>query len=165
MRMRMPPRMTRLRARLALAAAIGLLGVAATGAAQDVPAVDVQGAWNAESYILSDGTAHRVAGRIFFTGNDWTVLFFVMEGGEAKRGSGEGGSFTLTGDQLLLTHRYHLSAGEAMPGLAASELRMVARGPDDDAPEEPCQVVRGGERLRLNFPSGNAMTFTRSTRR
>ena len=79
----------------------------------------------------------------------------------SSTGLGEGGKFTLTGDQLVLTHRYHLSAGEAIPGLAASELRMVARGPDTSAPEEPCQVIRNGNRLQLNFPSGNAMTFNR----
>ena len=130
--------------------------------AQDAD-VDIQGAWQAERYILKDGAEHPVAGLIFFTGNDWTVLFFVLdESGKARRGSGEGGSFTLSGDRLVFTHRYHLSAGEAMPGLAASELWMVARGPDDDAPEEPCQVVRDGDRLRLNFPSGYMMTFTRS---
>ncbi len=142
--------------------AVSLLAVAHLTVAQDTD-VDVQGAWQAERYILADGTEHPVAGRIFFTGNDWTVLFFVLdESGAARRGSGEGGSFTLRGDRLVFTHRYHLSAGESMPGLAASELRMVARGADDDAPEEPCQVVRDGDRLRLNFPSGNVMTFTRS---
>ena len=142
--------------------AVGLLAVAHLAVAQGT---DVQGAWQAERYILADGAEHPVAGRIFFMGNDWTVLFFVLDGtGEARRGSGEGGTFTLTGDRLVFTHRFHLSAGEAMPGLAASELRMVARGPDDDAPEEPCQVVRDGDRLRLNFPSGNVMTFTRSVR-
>jgi hypothetical protein len=136
--------------------------VAAAGPAAAAQDVDVQGAWDAQRYILADGTEHRVAGRIFFTGNDWTVLFFVMDGTDAKRGSGEGGSFSTSGDQLVFTHRYPLSAGDAMPGLAASELRMVARGPDDDAPQEPCTVSRDGDRLRLDFPSGNVMTFTRS---
>ena len=46
--------------------------------AQDVD-VDIQGAWQAERYILKDGTEHPVAGLIFFTGNDWTVLFFVLD--------------------------------------------------------------------------------------
>ena len=125
--------------------------------------VDVAGAWQASTYILKDGTEHLVTGQIFFTGSNWTVLFFVLDDfGLARRGSGEGGTFTLTGDQLVLTHRYHLSAGEAMPGLAASELRMVARGPDTNAPQEPCQVIRDDDRLRLNFPSGNAMTFIRA---
>ena len=124
--------------------------------------VDLAGVWQAATYILMDGTEHPVVGKIFFTEHDWTVLFFVLdESGVTRRGSGEGGKFTLTGDQLVLTHRYHLSAGEAMPGLAASELRMVARGPDTSAPEEPCQVIRNGNRLQLNFPSGNAMTFNR----
>ncbi len=124
--------------------------------------VDLAGVWQAENYILMDGTEHPVVGKIFFTEDDWTVLFFVLDESEVpRRGSGEGGTFTLTGDKLVLTLRYHLSAGEAMPGLAASELRMVARGPGISAPEEPCQVIRNGNRLQLNFPSGNAMTFNR----
>lgn len=143
-----------------LLVAIAVLGLAQPAIAQDV---DIAGAWQAERYILADGAEHPVSGRIFFTGNDWTVLFFVLDGtGMARRGSGEGGTFTLTGDRLVFTHLFHLSAGEALPGLAASELRMAARGPDDDAPEEPCRVTRTGDRLRLDFPSGNAMTFTRS---
>ncbi|MEC8951594.1 MAG: hypothetical protein VYB87_00415 [Acidobacteriota bacterium] len=126
--------------------------------------VDLAGVWQAENYILMDGTEHPVVGKIFFAENDWSVLFFVLdESGVTRRGSGEGGTFTLTGDRLVLTHRYHLSAGEAMQGLPASELRMVAREPDSSAPEEPCQVVRNGNRLQLNFPSGNAMTFNRPT--
>ena len=148
-----------------LATCLAALVVAGQARSAALADVDVQGAWRAERYILKDGTEHPVAGRIFFSGSDWTVLFFVLDDtGEARRGSGEGGTFTLEEDRLVFTHRYHLSAGQAMPGLAASELRMVARGSDDDAPEEPCQVVRAGDWLRLNFPSGNTMTFTRSIR-
>lgn len=127
--------------------------------------VDVRGAWQAEQYLLKDGTQHTVFGRIFFTERDWTVLFFVMTpDGQPRRGSGEGGTYTLSEDRLVFTHLYHLSAGEAMDGLPATDLRMVARGPNDDAPEEPSRVVRDGERLTLHFPSGNAMTFKQRSR-
>ena len=144
-------------------AAITLLVMGAVLVAQKED-VDVHGAWRAHTYVLDDGITHTVDGLIFFTGRDWSVLFFVTDPhGEIKRGSGEGGTYRLSGDQLVLTHRYHLSTGEAMEGLPASDLRMVARGVDDAAPEEPCQVMRDGEKLTLYFPSGNSMLFERSS--
>ena len=48
--------------------------------------VDLAGVWQAENYILMDGTEHPVVGKIFFTENDWTVLFFVLdESGVTRR--------------------------------------------------------------------------------
>ena len=94
--------------------------------------VEVRGAWEAERYLLKDGTEHTVSGRIFFTDRDWTVLFFVMSAdGKPQRGSGEGGTYTLSEDHLVFTHLYHLSAGEEMEGLPTTDLRMVTRGPND----------------------------------
>ena len=137
-----------------------LLGAAPVAAQGDV---DVQGAWRAKTYLLADGTVHTVDGLIVFTERDWTVLFFVTgPDGQPRRGSGEGGSYTLSGDRLVFTHLYNLSAGDEMDGLPASDLRMIVRGAAG-APEEACRVARDADHLTVFFPSGNAMTFRRSS--
>lgn len=144
----------------ALAAfAAGLSGLADGLAAQEEALV---GAWAAESYVLADGTHHEVVGRIFFTDVDWTVLFFVTEDGEPRRGSAEGGTYRASGKDLVFTHFYHLSAGEAMAGLPASPLRMDLRPPGGGAEEPSTFRVEGG-RLTLFFPSGNQMEFSRAS--
>jgi hypothetical protein len=124
----------------------------------------IEGAWHAETYYLKAGAQHRVEGLIFFTEKDWTVLFFVMAGDEEpRRGSGEGGIYTLTGDRLVFTHYYHLSTGKAMEGLDESPLRMEVHGADS-AQTEPCRVEIETDRMVLHFPSGNRMSFRRSSR-
>ena len=123
---------------------------------------DVRGAWTARRYILADGQDHNVRGQIFFAERDWQVLFFVMdETGTARRGSGEGGTYERTSDGVVFRHLLHLSVGDAMPGLAETPLRMVARGAED-APLEPTRVDVEGDVLTLFFPSGNRMTFQRA---
>ncbi len=125
---------------------------------------EIRGAWRAETYDLKGGVQHQVEGFIFFTETDWTVLFFVMEDDATpKRGSGEGGTYTLDGERLVLSHLYNLSAGEEMEGLGESPLRMDVQGMSDAA-TEPCRVVSNGDSLTLHFPSGNQMTFRRSSR-
>ena len=101
---------------------------------------DVRGAWTARRYLLADGPDHNVRGQIFFAERDWQVLFFVMdETGTARRGSGEGGTYERTSDGVVFRHLFHLSVGDAMPGLAEAPLSMVARGAED-APLEPTRV-------------------------
>ena len=76
----------------------------------------LQGAWAADRYLMAEAGEHDVQGRIFFTDREWQVLFFVVdESGEVRRGSAEGGTYSLVGDALVLTHLFNLSAGEAMP--------------------------------------------------
>ena len=124
---------------------------------------DVRGAWTADRYLLADGTDHEVRGQIFFAEHDWQVLFFVMdENGAAKRGSGEGGTYERTEDGVVFRHLFNLSVGEAMRGLEEAPLRMVARGPEG-APLEPTRVDVDGDVLTLYFPSGNRMTFRKSS--
>lgn len=121
------------------------------------------GAWTPETYVLSDGPTHRVEGKIFFTGRDWTVLFFVVdEEGRPRRGSAEGGTYTLDGERLTFTHLYNASGGEAVDGLAAQgwTMRIAGRA---EAATEPCRIEIAGDRLTIHFPSGNHMTFTRSS--
>ena len=120
------------------------------------------GAWAPDAYVLESGTRHDVAGRIFFTDTDWTVLFFVTEDGEVRRGSAEGGTYAATGDRLVLNHLYNLSAGEAMEGLAESSLQMTLRAPEDGTTEATTFAV-DGDRLTLYFPSGNRMEFSRAS--
>lgn len=127
-------------------------------------ASDIRGAWRTETYNLKGGTLHQVEGLIFFTEKDWTVLFFEMgDDAKPKRGSGEGGTYTLDGEDLVFTHRYLLSAGQKAGSQSESPLRMEVHGESDGA-TEPCRVVLGGDSMTIYFPSGNHMTFRRSSR-
>jgi hypothetical protein len=138
---------------------VGLLVSPAIVEAQADPGL--RGAWAAERYLMADGGEHEVQGRIFFSERDWQVLFFVMdENGEARRGSGEGGTYALTEGGLVFTHLFNLSVGDEMPGLPAAELQMISR-PPEGAPLEPTDIRIRGDVLTLHFPSGNRMTFRR----
>jgi len=120
------------------------------------PVEGVEGAWHPEIYTLKDGTVQEVTGLIFFTDRDWTVLFFTRDGrGGLERGAGEGGTYTLDGDRLVFTHLYHLSGG-------STPLKMSAKSPED-AEHEPCRIELAGEILTIYFPSGNRMSFRRSS--
>jgi hypothetical protein len=150
--------------------AVGIVVVAVAGFAGPAlpseasePTPDLRGAWAPESYLLADGGVLPVEGRIFFTDSEWTVLFFVTVDGAPRRGSGEGGTYTLAGRDLVFTHRYHLSEGAAVGSLAESPLRMELHGAGE-APTEPARVELDGDRLTIRFgPSGNRMTFRRSS--
>jgi hypothetical protein len=133
---------------------------AAPGGAQSSP--DLRGAWETERYLLKGGMEHPLKGRIFFTEREWTVLFFVMSSDDPKRGSAEGGTYTLSGDRLIFTHQYHLSFGESMPGLPASPNR-ISVTENAEAPNEPCTVELEGDVLTIHFPSGNRIRFRRSS--
>lgn len=138
-----------------------LLVMVSLAHAQAGAATDLRGAWDAERYEMASGPVHEVRGRILFTDRDWQVLFFVLdEAGRVRRGSGEGGSYELRPGGLVFTHLFNLSVGDALPGLPAAELRMVARSPGE-APTEPTDVRVEGEVLTLFFPSGNRMIFRR----
>lgn len=121
----------------------------------------IEGAWQAQTYVLKDGTELEVTGLIFFSESDWTVLFFVVdEDGKPRRGSAEGGDYRIEGDQLEFTHFYHLSTGEAYGGLPEAPLRMNV-ATDDGASTEPCRVELGETQMTIYFPSGNQMSFAR----
>ena len=122
----------------------------------------LEGAWAAREYVLATGARHPVRGRIMFTTEDWQVLFFVMDGDEPRRGSGEGGRYTFDGETLTFEHLHHLSFGRTMEGLPASPLTMTARA--GDGPLEPTGVEIVGDELTLRFPSGNSMSFLRASR-
>ena len=137
------------------------LGDRAESARQLFQAVglDVRGIWGAESYELATGAVHDVRGRIVFGEQEWQVLYFVLDAdGEARRGSGEGGTYVVRGDTVIFTHLFHLSAGDSLAGLPASALRMQAL---EEGAEEPTRAAVAAGLLTLLFPSGNRMTFQR----
>lgn len=121
----------------------------------------VRGVWAAERYELATGEGLAVEGRIVFGERSWQVLYFVLDAeGRPRRGSGEGGDYLTRGDTVVFRHALHLSAGDSMPGLAASPLRMEVRSAGEAA-EEPTRFGVEGDRLTLFFPSGNRMVFRR----
>jgi hypothetical protein len=143
---------------------VAVLGLIVLISLRSAEKEDIQGAWHTDTYFLKEGARHQVEGLIFFTAEDWTVLFFVMGvDGKPWRGSGEGGTYSLTGDQLVFTHNYHLSSGRMMEGLPESPLRMEVHGAAD-ASNEPCRIELEPDRMTLHFPSGNRMSFRRSSR-
>lgn len=138
--------------------------------ATDIPrsaagSLDIRGAWKPESYRLKSGPVHEVTGLITFTEKDWSVLYFIVTDEGPRRGSGEGGTYTLEGDKLTFRHLYNLSGGHAVDGFEASDLSMRVRTQDaEDAPAEPCTITIEEDLLTIYFPSGNQMTFRRSSR-
>ena len=101
-----------------------------------------------------------MSGHILFEEVEWTVLFFVMDDGTPRRGSAEGGTYTLSGRNLVFTHLYNLSVGKAMTGLAESPLQLTSR-PRGTGTEEAGTIDIRGDRLTIFFPSGNSMQFRR----
>jgi hypothetical protein len=105
-----------------------------------------------------------VRGQILFTDRNWTVLFFVAgPDGKLQRGSGEGGTYTINGDQLIFTHEYILSNdAPELPGLKAQSLKF-AEYEASKRPNEPVRLELNGDRLTIHFgPSGNRMSFVRA---
>ena len=155
-----------------VAAAAGTPTVAvSTPHASQPPPDAIVGSWRPREYRLAAGTTLPVDGRITFlaeradgASGEWSVVFFVTgDDGAALRGSAEGGAWSRDGDSLLLTHEYHLSAGEAAGPLPAAPLAMALRSAEeaDRNHREPCEVAVEGSRLTLFFPSGNSMMFER----
>lgn len=127
----------------------------------DAASDSLVGAWAAQSYVLASGDEHHLTGRIFFTGTEWQVLFFVLDGdGVPQRGSGEGGRYATAGDRLTFMHRFNLSAGAALPGLAASPLRLAVH---ETATAEEARFSIADGILKIFFPSGNEMHFHRTS--
>ncbi|MXZ74601.1 MAG: hypothetical protein F4207_03725 [Gemmatimonadetes bacterium] len=145
--------------------AAGTGAAAAASPQSEAGSLDLRGAWKPETYRLKSGPVHEVTGLISFTEKDWSVLFFIVTDEGPRRGSGEGGTYMLEGDKLTFRHLYNLSGGHAVDGFEASELSMRVRPTDaEDAPAEPCTITIDEDLLTIFFPSGNQMTFRRSSR-
>ena len=163
--------------------AISLLALGACGSPGESPAANsdtprvaaavdpIVGSWRPRAYRVEDGEELPVDGRIIFLASredgasgEWSVNFFVTgEEGAAVRGSAEGGEWSRDGRSLLLTHQFHLSAGDAVGSLPAAPLAMALRSAAEaaDNHQEPCEVTVDEDLLTLFFPSGNSMTFER----
>lgn len=163
--------------------AVGLLALGACGSPGEPTAANsdtatitaapdpIVGSWRPRAYRLEGGEELPVDGRIVFVASredggsgEWFVAFFVIgEDGSTLRGSAEGGEWSRDGRSLLLTHQYHLSAGEAAGPLPAAPLAMALRSAAEaaDNHREPCEVTVDENLLTLFFPSGNSMTFER----
>jgi len=132
-------------------------------ACQTKSTLTLQGAWKPEIYLLKNGSELQVDGQIFFTESDWTVLFFVLDGNNfPKKGSGEGGTYTLNDNKLVFKHNYHLSGGHSVGSLPASPLKMEINK-TVDAATESCTIELSQNKLTIHFPSGNTMTFKRNS--
>lgn len=153
-------------------AALTHAGAGSSGAARppgsEMPSpigqASILGAWKVDGYVLRDGGSPRVDGSILFTESGWAVLFFIVdEDGEPRRGSGEGGTYTVDGDRLTFFHRYNMSGGEAIEGFDASDLSLTLRATEAAVSEE-CTIELTTDRLTIHFPSGNRMEFSRISR-
>ena len=124
---------------------------------------DVKGAWRADSYVLKNGEVHNVEGLMIFSESEWSVTYFVNDDeGKPQRGAGEGGPYTLDGDELVLTREYLVIASNPIKSLPEIPLRFDV--PEVKAPVvERCRIELEGDRLIIEFPSGNKMGFRRSS--
>ena len=143
-----------------------ILSLACTGfiacAEAPVPQQSLDGSWRPVVYQLHQGEREPVDGILFLDDGVWSVVFFVLdESGEPVRGSGEGGSYTVDGDQLALTHHFVLSAGQAVGKMHQDPLRMELYGDGGAAGVEMCSFTIADDRLTLFFPSQNEMIFER----
>lgn len=124
---------------------------------------DVRGAWRADSYVLKSGEEHHVEGLMIFSESEWSVTYFVKDDdGKPQRGAGEGGPYTLDGDELVLTRDYLVIAGNELKELAPIPLRFDIPAMKEPV-VEPCTIELSDERLVIEFPSGNKMGFRRSS--
>lgn len=125
---------------------------------------DIRGAWHADTYVLKDGSKHHVEGLMLFGETDWAVVYFVKDDdGQPQRGAGEGGSYTLDGDRLVLTRDYLVIAGNEIGSLPEIPLRFDVPGVTEPV-IEPCRLEMDDDRITIEFPSGNRMGFSRSSR-
>jgi hypothetical protein len=130
-----------------------------------VPCVanDLRGGWRADSYVLKSGEVHDVEGIMVFSDSEWSVTYFVKDDeGKPQRGAGEGGPYTLDGDELVLTRDYLVIAGNELEELREIPLRFDIPAVKDPV-VEVCTVEFIGDRIVIEFPSGNKMGFRRSS--
>jgi hypothetical protein len=148
-----------------LALGITSLGTDRVRAADSMPPPSVGnplvGGWKADHYYLKDGSSYPLLGQILFTRNNWTVLFIVVKDGKPQRGSGEGGDYTVDGNKVVFIHHYVASTpAPAIAGLKEQPARALEWEPSH---AENSTFDVQGDRLTLFMPSGNRLTWTRSS--
>lgn len=144
----------------------GGISTAALGATPAAPpehaaANPLIGGWKADTYFLKDGSNYPLLGQIIFAEKNWSVLFIVLQDGKPQRGSGEGGDYKVDGKNLTFIHHFMISTlAPAIPGLKEQPMRSMEW--DKEVVEESSfEVV--GDRMTLFMPSGNRLTWTRSS--
>lgn len=131
---------------------------------QAADSIEIKGAWRPEEYRLREGIVNKVTGLIFFSEKDWSVLFFIVTDLGPQKASAEGGTYQLEGNRLVFKHLYNFSGGKEVAGVKDSEQTMVARNPSvSEIPSEACTIELKNDLLTIHFPSGNLMTFRRSS--
>lgn len=126
-------------------------------------AQDLRGAWRADSYVLKSGEVHQVEGLMIFSEGEWAVVYFVKDDeGKPQRGAGEGGPYTLDGNELVLTRDYLVIASDEIGELPEIPLRFDIPAVKDPV-VEPCKIELADDRMTIEFPSGNQMGFRRSS--
>jgi hypothetical protein len=124
---------------------------------------DLRGGWQAESYTMASGKRYEIRGQILFVEKNWTVLFMTMDNGKVVRGSGEGGTYAVSGNHLTFTHRYWVMPPfDAIPGLKEQKSRVETLGNGPKYVEAATYEIRDN-RLTLHMPSDNTLTFVRSS--
>ena len=132
--------------------------------AQAADSTDIRGAWRPEEYRLHEGMVHKVTGLIFFSEKDWSVLFFIITELGPQKASAEGGTYQLEGNRLVFKHLYNFSGSKEPSATKHSEQTMVVRNPSvSEIPSEACTIELKNDLLTIHFPSGNLMTFRRSS--
>ena len=119
------------------------------------------GGWKADTYFLKDGSTYPLLGQIIFGEKNWSVLYIVLQDGKPQRGSGEGGDYVLDGKNLTFIHHFMISTlAPAIPGLKEQPMRSLQWEKDL---VEPASFEVVGDRMTLFMPSGNRLTWTRSS--
>lgn len=132
--------------------------------AQAADSTEIKGAWRPEEYRLREGIVKKVTGLIFFSEKDWSVLFFIVTDDGPQQASAEGGTYQLEGNRLVFKHLYNFSGGKEVAGKKDTGQTMVARNPSvSEIPSEACTIELKDDLLTIHFPSGNLMTFRRSS--
>ncbi len=119
----------------------------------------VRGCWRPQTYAVHTGHVYPLEGVLFFGDADWSAVLCLVDAGRAVWGAGLGGAYTLRADRLVFGHRFALSAGEPPPDVPGVS-RLIVRGAAEERTEE-CEIDLDDDRLRIRFPSGNAMVFAR----
>jgi hypothetical protein len=142
--------------------AVGIHGVrAAESASPALAGNPLIGGWKADHYYLKDGSNYPLLGQILFTRKNWTVLFIVVKDGMPQRGSGEGGDYTVDGNKVVFVHYYIVSTpAPAIAGLTEQPLRAMEW---DKSRVEASTFDVQGDRMTLFMPSGNRLTWTRTS--
>jgi hypothetical protein len=110
----------------------------------------LEGAWQIETYETA-GAATAVNGVLLLIAGHWVTLY-IASGAAGDWGSAEAGTYELHGDRLTFAHRQLLQGG------GGREI-VVTR---NEERFEPCVVKLHGDRMRIDFPSGNALHLRRS---